>query len=190
MYWTLLARLPSSPLTLSPVLLITAIINTCTTNSCSRGRQLLVCNKCPPAQLYTITLAVIVWVYCNCGKELGTKFSMKSEICLGELDHFLHDRAASGHETSQRARRREKLFTRQCHSVSPSFCCSPDLLSCRWSRGVGFMTRHYTLSHNCTLVKTELEYHYRISYKISLHTIQFHEIKNKSRMYSSYWRTT
>ena len=40
------------------------------------------------------------------------------------------------------------------------------------------MTRHYTLSHNCTLVKTELEYHYRISYKISLHTIQFHEIKN------------
>ena len=42
----------------------------------------------------------------------------KSEICLGELDHFLHDRAASGHETSQRARRREKLFTRLCHSVS------------------------------------------------------------------------
>ena len=40
------------------------------------------------------------------------------------------------------------------------------------------MTRHYTLLHNCTLVKTELEYHYRISYKISLHTIQFHEIKN------------
>ena len=25
----------------------------------------------------------------------------KSEICLGELDHCLHDRAASGHETSQ-----------------------------------------------------------------------------------------
>ena len=41
----------------------------------------------------------------------------KSEVCLGELDHFLHDRAA-GHETSQRARRREKLFTRQCRSVS------------------------------------------------------------------------
>ena len=41
----------------------------------------------------------------------------KSEVCLGELDHF-HDRAASGHETSQRARRWEKLFTRQCHSVS------------------------------------------------------------------------
>ena len=25
----------------------------------------------------------------------------KSEVCLGELDHFLHDRAASGRETSK-----------------------------------------------------------------------------------------
>ena len=41
----------------------------------------------------------------------------KPEICLGELDHFLHERAASGHETSERARRREKLFTRLCRSI-------------------------------------------------------------------------
>ena len=186
----MLARLPSSPLTLSPVLLITAIIDTCTTKSCSRGRQLLVCNKCPPAQLYTITLAVIVGVYCNCGKGLGVCVRNQKFVLVSWIIFFTTEQHLDMHETSQRARRREKLFARQCHRRFPSFCCSPDLLSCRWSRGVGFMTRHYTLSHNCALVKTELEYHYRISYKISLHTIQFHEIKNKSRMYSSYWRTT